>query len=402
MGVSDASQKLAEQEISNPTPSKKRLALFLDGTWNDTDDNTSVWRLRSLCAPTGRDGIPQAIYYDSGVGTQVGERVLGGMFGIGIDQNVRKAYEWLVENYEDGDGIFIFGFSRGAFTARSLAGMLSICGLAKPGAPLGVGQIYTRYRHIDRNHKSIRAIAEAAKAGTSPQSLEEKWVLRFSRPVDITMIGVWDTVAALDMPGIGIHEFLDPNLRQDTLNAFHALAIDENRHKFAPTPWTQSRPVANGQPEIRRDFSSVEQRWFVGAHANVGGGYPSDDLPQIPLQWLAGKAEALGLTLRDTIEVDSGAELAPIADSYASFLAGSYRLASPRYHRPIGRPPVELEGYWVATINETIDASVFKRWQSDPQYRPEGLKTWASRFGFNLGTACNAVRADDPSLALKR
>ncbi len=96
----------------------------------------------------GADGIPQYIYYDSGVGTQVGERITGGMFGIGIDENVRKAYEWLIENYEDNDDIFIFGFSRGAFTARSLAGMLSICGLAKPGAPLGVGQLYTRYRHV--------------------------------------------------------------------------------------------------------------------------------------------------------------------------------------------------------------------------------------------------------------
>lgn len=388
--------------MSNLEQSKKRLALFLDGTWNDTDDNTSVWRLRSLCAPVGKDGLAQAIYYDSGVGTQLGERVLGGMFGVGIDENVRKAYEWLVENYEDGDDIFIFGFSRGAFTARSLAGMLSICGLAKPGAPLGVGQLYTRYRHIDRNHRSIRAIADAARAGTKPQLLEDEWVLRFSRPVTITMVGVWDTVAALDLPGIGIHEFLDPNLRLDVLHAFHALAIDENRHKFAPTLWTQSRPVANGQPEIKRNFDSVEQRWFVGAHANVGGGYPSDTLPQEPLRWLADKAEALGLALRDKIEVDERAELALINDSYASFLAGTYRFASPRHYRAIGSTPVQLDGYWVATINETVDASVFKRWQNDTQYRPPGLKTWASRVGFDLDSAHGHVRADDPRLPLKR
>ena len=388
--------------MTNSPISKRRLALFLDGTWNDTEDNTNVWRLRSLCAPIGKDGVPQFIYYDSGVGTQIGERITGGMFGAGIDQNVRKAYEWLVENYENNDDIFIFGFSRGAFTARSLAGMLSICGLAKPGAPLGVGQIYTRYRHVDRNRSSIRKIKETADAGTPPQTLEEKWLLRFSRPVDIRMIGVWDTVAALDLPGIGIHEFLDANLRHDALNAFHALAIDENRHKFAPTLWTQTSPVADGKPKIQRDFASVEQRWFVGAHANVGGGYPSDKLPQIPLQWLAGKAEGLGLTLRDSIDVDDGAEAAPVADSYASFLDGAYRLASARYYRPIGAPAVEADGYWVATINETIDASVFKHWQTAPSYRSEGLKTWASQTGFDLDKALGAVRADDPLAPMKR
>jgi hypothetical protein len=280
--------------------------------------------------------------------------------------------------------------------------MVSICGLAKPGAPLGVGQLYNRYRHVDRNQSSVCKIKEAADGGTPPKNLEEDWLLRFSRPVDIRMIGVWDTVAALDLPGIGIHEFLDPNLRHDMLNAFHALAIDENRQKFSPTLWTQNTPVADGKPKIQRDLACVEQRWFVGAHANVGGGYPSDKLPQMPLRWLAGKAEGLGLTLRDTIGVDDGAETALVTDSYASFLGGTYRFASRRFHRPIGAPPVNIDDYWVATINETIDASVFKRWQADPSYRPEGLSTWAAQTGFDLNTAQGDVRADDPRQPLKR
>jgi hypothetical protein len=216
------------------------------------------------------------------------------------------------------------------------------------------------------------------------------------------MIGVWDTVAALDLPSIGIHAFLDPNLRHDVLHAFHALAIDENRSKFAPTLWTQSCPAADGHPKISRDFSSVEQRWFVGAHANVGGGYPSDKLPQAPLRWLAGKAEGLGLTLRGTIDVDDGAEQVEVADSYASFLMGAYRLASARYHRPIGAAPVQLDGYCVATINETIDASVFKRWQANSKYRPDNLADWATRVGLDLANAQGDVRADDPRLPLTR
>ena len=116
------------------TPSPNRVALFLDGTWNTTHDNTNVWRLKSLCAQTDC----QKVYYNVGVGTQKGEKISGGMFGIGINEEVVAAYEWLVEHCAPGDRIFIFGFSRGAFTARSLAGFVSKCGLLKPGSPLSM------------------------------------------------------------------------------------------------------------------------------------------------------------------------------------------------------------------------------------------------------------------------
>jgi uncharacterized protein (DUF2235 family) len=277
--------------MTQSPPPKKRLAIFLDGTWNEEGDNTSVWRLRSLCAPTSSDERTQLIYYDTGVGTQFGEKVRGGLYGFGIDEHVKKAYEWIVENYNDDDQIFIFGFSRGAFTARCLAGLVSICGVLKPGTPLGVSQLYARYQTVDRNKKSIRHMLEDREKGVlSRPTREEDWGLRYSRPVGVEMLGVWDTVAAIDLPGVAKHNFLDPNLRHDMKNAFHALAIDEHRNRFSPTLWTQSSPKADGAPKILRDFSVVEQRWFVGAHANVGGGYPSDLLPQMPLQWLAMKA----------------------------------------------------------------------------------------------------------------
>jgi uncharacterized protein (DUF2235 family) len=94
---------------------KKRLAVFLDGTWNSINTNTNVWRMRALCASKSADGKPQLVYYELGV-----NGFMGGAFGQGLDENIRLAYEWLIENYKDGDEIFIFGFSRGAFTARSL------------------------------------------------------------------------------------------------------------------------------------------------------------------------------------------------------------------------------------------------------------------------------------------
>ncbi|WEX12307.1 DUF2235 domain-containing protein [Chelativorans sp. AA-79] len=111
---------------------RKRIAIFLDGTWNNTKSNTNVWRLAALCAAHGRDGVPQVTHYNIGV-----NGLWGGIFGKGVAANVIDAYEWLVGQYNPEDEIFIFGFSRGAFTARSLAGFIAKYGLVKPGAPLG-------------------------------------------------------------------------------------------------------------------------------------------------------------------------------------------------------------------------------------------------------------------------
>jgi len=133
---------MATSTTVSQKPEKKRLALFLDGTWHAVADNTNVWRMKSLCAPQSTDGRAQLVYYNPGVGTQFGSRIRGGMFGYGLDQVVIDAYEWLIDHYEEGDEIFIFGFSRGAYCARSLAGLVAKCGLLRPGAPLGVKQIY--------------------------------------------------------------------------------------------------------------------------------------------------------------------------------------------------------------------------------------------------------------------
>jgi uncharacterized protein (DUF2235 family) len=120
---------------------QKRLAVFLDGTWNSVDSNTNVWRMRALTAAKSKDDEPQLVYYQLGV-----NGVMGGIFGQGLDENIRSAYEWLIENYNVGDEIFIFGFSRGAFTARALAGMVAIEGILKAGGPIGVTELFDRYK----------------------------------------------------------------------------------------------------------------------------------------------------------------------------------------------------------------------------------------------------------------
>ena len=121
--------------MNTQKPSPKRLAVFLDGTWNWIANNTNVWRMKSLCANANTEGIKQLTNYDIGV-----NGLIGGLVGRGLRVNIIEAYKWLVEMYEPEDEIYFFGFSRGAFTARSLSGLIAKCGLLKAGAPLGIEQ----------------------------------------------------------------------------------------------------------------------------------------------------------------------------------------------------------------------------------------------------------------------
>lgn len=382
---------------------KKRLALFLDGTWNQVSDNTNVWRLRSLFASVGTDGLEQRAYYSTGLGTKFGEKLRGGMFGSGIDTAITSAYEWLVENYEPDDEIFIFGFSRGAYTARSLSGLVSKCGLLRRGAPLGVNQLFRRYRRSGA--KTIRELL-AGEHGSEEFRFEENWMLKYARAVDIKFIGVFDTVGALGVPFPilrsikgSAYPFLNTGLRRNNEYAFHALAMDEHRKAFMPTLWTNMGATTAAPRPIER----TEQRWFVGAHANVGGGCFSDPLAQLPLKWLEGKAAALGLGFNDEFATDRDAAMGRISDSYAEFARGLYRLLTfgQRYQRPIGVPPAS-EGPGVSNINETIDSSVFVRWQTDKTYRPPGLASWAKMKNVDLDKITGSVRADDPAVAVEK
>jgi uncharacterized protein (DUF2235 family) len=374
----------------------RRLALFLDGTWNTLNDNTNVWRLKSLCA----NDVEQKVYYSVGVGTARGERVTGGMFGIGINEEVIAAYEWLVENYQQNDRIFIFGFSRGAFTARSLAGLVSKCGLLKLGAPLSINQLYARYRRTEG--PSILALQ-----GAEPTTLsnEERWLQRYSRPVPVWFQGVWDTVGTLGvplpfLPHVSSHDFdfLETDLRINDTYGFHALAIDEHREAFKPTLWVKTtyKHKDNIAP---RTIDHVEQRWFSGAHANVGGGYENDLLPQAPLIWIAEKAVQHGLVLKDTLDADPDAAHCALHDSFAEMAHGLYEVLTlgKRYFRPIGAEPVEGPDTIVATINETIDLTVFDRLRADPLYRPENLLNWAKQRNVDATKIARSVRADDAS-----
>ena len=373
---------------------KKRIAVFLDGTWNNVNDNTNVWRLKSLCAKSSE----QLVYYSAGVGTQSGEHLSGGMFGVGINDEVTNAYEWLVENYEQDAQLFIFGFSRGAFTARSLAGFISKCGLLKPGSPVSMKQMFERYRK-----GTATTVGALARAADGELSQEDKWIKEYSRRIPIWFQGVWDTVGALGVPLPCVPKvsrsdfaFLETDLRINDTHAYHALAIDEHREAFAPTLWVKSTPK-QGETYPARDLDHVEQRWFVGAHANVGGGYENDLLAQIPLQWLMSKAIAHGLEFKDSVVIDGNENTCPIHDSLAEMAHGIYEVLTfgKHYYRPIGVDPLDTGDAVTTTINETIDASVFDRWRNDGAYRPKNLLEWAKRRNVDPSTLNQPVRAHD-------
>ncbi len=378
----------------------KRIAIFLDGTWNIQTNNTNVWRLKSLCVT---DEDQQLVYYSQGVGTRFGEKARGGVEGYGLDSQIIDAYTWLAQVFEADDDIFLFGFSRGAYAARSLSGLITKCGVLRLGAPLSIEQLYARYhRRTDRTIRKLMADGPA-----SFTTLEERWIARYCIPINIKFVGVWDTVGSLGNPlaagtvaNIAHYHFLDTHLYHSNEFAFHALALDEHRRPFEPTFWTRSVENAE-QHSASRTLNEVEQRWFVGAHANVGGGYPSDLLAQLPLKWLMDKAAAHGLRFKSEIEMDPIDPKAPIADSYASFGPALLRLFTKRFYRLVGAPPEVGTKYTTSRINETIDASIFRRWRDNPEYRPPNLQAWSERFRIDPATMPGSVLATDPNIAVR-
>ncbi|MBV5271546.1 MAG: DUF2235 domain-containing protein, partial [Afipia sp.] len=184
-----------------------------------------------------------------------------------------------------------------------------------------------RYR-LGGEPKTIRALHDEAVRGHIPASNEERWLLKYSQPIDVDFIGVWDTVGAVTKKET---QFLHTGLRLPIQYAFHALALDEHRRRFAPTLWTVDVPkdakVSIAKP---RTLEQVEQRWFAGAHANIGGGYPDDLLAQLPLKWLLEKAALQGLAFRANVDLDGDPTKSPVIDSTDSSHCSSHSIGRSR------------------------------------------------------------------------
>lgn len=370
----------------------KRLALFCDGTWNDPDSDTNVSRLHGWVAPQDGQGVRQLAKYVVGVGIKPFERLLGGTVGKGLSANVLEGYAWLVQHYDEDDEIYLFGFSRGAYTARSVAGMIVKCGLMRRGANTTVEKLYERYR-AGKDRRPMYTIERDRLAGR-PITEEERQLLDHSRRVPVRMIGVWDTVGALGIPWthaplVGRSKFYFHNTNPSVLfeHAYQAIAVDEHRGPYKPALWTKFAPDTPDPPDPALPAAPVppstviEQRWFVGAHCNVGGGYEGDVLRNLPLAWIQCKAEALGLAFRQRAATDGREHTAGFTDSYAAFLKGGYRWVSSRFLRPIGADARKVKGGRSTPIEEWVDGSVFEKMRADAKYRPANLLDCARRRG---------------------
>ena len=338
---------------------KKRIVVCADGTWNRPEKNlkedvpSNVLRLARAIKPTASDSTSQQVFYDWGLGSYHDEKSAGAT-GKGIQKNIMDGYRYIVQNYSPGDELFLFGFSRGAYTVRSLCGLINNVGILKrPDAKL-IQKAFDHYKKPGKRY--------------SPEGDEStKFRGTYAHPSRrVKFVGLWDTVGALGIPipFIGMmerkDEFYDSKMGPNVSIARHALAIDDRREFFEPTIL------------LPREGLDLKQVWFVGSHSDVGGGYKPDKggslLADIALDWMIKEVKKVGLTLESHLKRNLG--IKPTATLHDSSKEGVSRTSPVRY-RPIDHGHGKI----------LIHRSVKQRWNQDPSYRPENLKAYLKKNG---------------------
>ena len=336
------------------TKSGKRLIVCCDGTWNKLDSEcpTNVVRVAQAVKRTASDGVPQIVFYDEGIGVD-SNKIVGGVTGLGIDKNIQDAYRFLSFNYDRGDEIYLFGFSRGAYTVRSLAGMIYCSGLLSRRYITKASEAYELYRNrgIKPNHEEAKSFRENYGKGNGDR-------------VPITLLGCFDTVGALGIPLVPAlkkfegklkarYQFHDTTLNKDIENALHAVAIDEIREVFDVTLMTKNPDAPN---------QKLRQVWFPGAHGCIGGGRSEyRGLSDAVLKWMLDQITDLELKLE--------------------FEPKAIEDIQPDYRAPFNNAPgfFRLAGIKWRQVGDTIDdlhESAIKRFESpDIPYSPENLKS---------------------------
>jgi uncharacterized protein (DUF2235 family) len=342
----------------------KRIVIACDGTWSrlDATHPTNAVKAAQAVLPRAPDGTVQLVHHLDGVGSGRGtsriaralDRGLGGLFGQGVLGQLEDAYRVLVFNHAPGDALFLFGYSRGAFMARSLAGLIRTAGIVRRDAVAAIPEAFALYR---RRGKGVHADDAAARAFRACHS--------GGVVPTIAYLGVWDTVGALGVPG---HlrlaalanrslRFHDTRLSRQVRAARHAVAIDERRRAFPPTLWDNLAALNAGAE--RRPY---RERWFPGDHGAVGGGRADTALSDDACLWvLAGAADA-GLAL----DGEALARMTAARDFRGSLRARSSGLVGAilRHDRADRDGPDRIEA---------VAPAACARWQADPSYRPRAL-----------------------------
>jgi uncharacterized protein (DUF2235 family) len=299
----------------------KRLVVCADGTWVDSEDGyqkptlipynptgtlqiqSNVTRISRALKRIGHDGRSQIVYYHSGVGTGMStiDTITGGLFGKGISENIREVYSFVASNYTPGDEIILIGFSRGAFTVRSVASMIRDIGLLTRA---GMDFFYPIFKdqenfRNDRYNDIFPDIPFPDKPRGPDAAKDYKLKLlhndltRVNNPdgstIEVQAVAVWETVGSLGIPNIPLlsrlglqpasreYKFYDTSLSGIIRHAFQALALDEHRGPFAPAVWERKG--------LEKSTIDLRQVWFPGAHSNIGGGYPDQEIANITLAW---------------------------------------------------------------------------------------------------------------------
>lgn len=337
----------------------RNLVVAADGTWSKPDQKD-----RGRVVPTNVVKFVRAVdedhqdpkqlkYYDTGVGTgQFWNKYRGGITGHGLFTNMRDAYAWILATHRPEDRLHLVGFSRGAFTVRSLAGLLGLCGIpARCDDPAAVAIEAARiYRSRDKAERDARAATFRDRYGC--------------RPGLVQFIGVWDTVGALGLPTPGLigrllrkrHAFHDVSLGPNVRHACHAVAIHERRAPFVPTLWCGEKSAST---------ESVVQAWFPGVHNNIGGGYVDAGLSDRALDWMIAHARDAGLCFnRDYLA-------RRIDPNWFGELRDSVTLL---YHPPLTGPPQD-RAIGTGGLNERLHVSAVRRYASAsrPEPKPENL-----------------------------
>ncbi len=313
-----------------------RYAIFCDGTWNSPSlrETTHVDELFkatgeeiSAGPPPVRQAEGQVSVYFDGIGTPgkfattVGDtlyKYLGGALGWGLNAKIKQAYAWIAERYEPGDEILIFGFSRGAYTARSLAGMIRKAGFPDRVTRAAVNRAFRLYKQRGDNNGPDKGHILEARRRLSPRFASSEtdlaWRKDNSALITVSYLGVWDTVGALGVPTAIAgaldpvinfrHKFHDTELSSQIKSARHAISLDEQRKFFPPTLWTNLNDLARGVGETKDNIKGdrkYQQIWFAGDHGTIGGSGEGEvrGLSAVTLAWILDGARLAGLKVTD-------------------------------------------------------------------------------------------------------
>ena len=327
---------------------QRNIAVFCDGTWNNrdrTEHDTSVARLEEVVRGAQHDPgrAEQRTWYEPGVGANDGlsgpaawlDRVRGGALGRGLTEDIRECYRFLVDNYRPGDRLFIFGFSRGAYTARSLAGLLRAAGVVKDGADIDRALRWYRSRAKETHPASLAShrlraeISPHLHTGAEEAAWRRDHGLPEGAPFHVDYLGVFDTVGAHGIPGVlgqfravpGGHGFHDHELSRSVLAGRHAVALDETRMLYRPTLWSNLERL-NGLAAARgAEGPAYLQMWFPGSHGKLGGSGAERALSNAALAWIVEGAVKAGLQvdLPESLRPEPDAFLGPLHNESKGF-----------------------------------------------------------------------------------